>query len=146
MSELTMNEYRQPVLDPLFDAMFRPQPQREPPEVLPPTAAPEAAAKPASKPRGRPRKDHPPSGSGPAVDTAGALLVAPADESAAGILSIDDARAALSKLMDAKGMPACTAVLEEFGATRISAVPPEKYGELVAAAEKAARDEYEEAQ
>lgn len=98
----------------------------------------------APKKRGRPRKaapvqtdiedgiaaakDHTPSRSGPAQ--AGASSVEPAGESAAGIPpapTLNDVRTALSSLMARKGEPACRAVLEQFGAARISLLLQEQY-------------------
>ena len=48
----------------------------------------------------------------------------------------DDVRAALSKVMDTHGYEACSGVLKQFGVTRISELPEDKYAEFVAAAAK----------
>ena len=75
-------------------------------------------------------KDHTPSRSGPAQ--AGASSVEPAGESAAGTLpTLDDVRTALSSLMARKGEPACRAVLEKFGAARISLLLQEQYADFI---------------
>lgn len=46
--------------------------------------------------------------------------------------TLDDARQALSRLNDDKGLDAVRVLLAEFGANRISEVDPAKLGELVA--------------
>lgn len=79
---------------------------------------------------GRPRKekDHgTPSRSEPAE--AGHPPVAPAGESAAGTSTptLDDVRAALSKVMETKGAEACAAILNKFSVPRISALFAEQY-------------------
>lgn len=118
-------------------------------QVIPPTVggfmsepAPVQESAPSRK-RGRPRKvdtqqNETPSRSGPAE--AGPPCVEPAGESAAGTSSatLDDVRAALTKVMGKHGFYGCNKVLKEFGATRMSEIPEAKYAEFVAAAEKAA--------
>lgn len=121
-----------------------PQPVSEPAvaPVVPDTTTVVETTTDAPKKRGRPRKaapvqtdiedeiaaakDHTPSRSGPAQ--AGASSVEPAGESAAGTSpTLNDVRTALSSLMARKGEPACRAVLEQFGAARISLLLQEQY-------------------
>lgn len=125
-----------------------PQPVSEPAvaPVVPDTTTVVETTTDTPKKRGRPRKaapvqtdiedgiaaakDHTPSRSGPAQ--AGASSVEPAGESAAGTLpTLDDVRTALSSLMARKGEPACRAVLEKFGAARISLLLQEQYDAFI---------------
>lgn len=127
-----------------------PQPVSEPAvaPVVPDTTTVVETTTDTPKKRGRPRKaapvqtdiedgiaaakDHTPSRSGPAQ--AGASSVEPAGESAAGIPpapTLNDVRTALSSLMARKGEPACRAVLEKFGAARISLLLQEQYVDFI---------------
>lgn len=121
----------------------------------------------ADKPkRGRPRKaknmDAEPIGATAVGSSGGPPYVAPAGESAAGTSSpeptglpcpapagvsaagkssatVDDVRAALTKVMKKHGFDGCNKVLKAFCATRMSEIPEDKYAEFVAAAEKEAQ-------
>lgn len=47
-------------------------------------------------------------------------------------IGLDDLRAAMSGLLGRKGMPACDAVLKQYGIKRLAELPVEKYAAYVA--------------
>lgn len=76
-----------------------------------------------------------PTSGDPAVEQAGAEAVdAASDAPAADVkYTIDDARAALTRLNDRDGIDAVRTLLAQMGASRISELPVAKYGDLIAA-------------
>lgn len=125
------------------------------------TVAGEAVVEVAKK-RGRPRKENAqpevasntgsdvtalPSSEDPstelplAADVTGEEGEAPADETpldaSPAPVTVETVREALKNVMETHGMPACTAILKQFGAARVSELKPEHYANFVDACEAA---------
>lgn len=114
-----------PQPDPLPEPEPAPEPQLEafkPRRGRPPKAAPQSELEPvAAEPVAEPEP-------APEVQT-----TQPAETPAETSYTVDDARAALTRLNESKGLEEVRNLLMHFGATRISEVPVERLGELIAA-------------
>ena len=111
-------------------------PTPTPAPVKPEAPAPVAPAAESETPKAKNRRGRPPRvpGATKAVDPA---PVSPELSRALdnAKVTLDDVRAALSRVNEAKGMPVARAVLAQFGAARVSEVPMDKYADFILACE-----------
>lgn len=77
-----------------------------------------------------------------AAEPAATPSPAPEAQAAAGLppATLEDARAALAKLSEAKGIQAARAACMQFDVQSIKALPPEKFGDFVAACDALIED------